>query len=116
MPERYQYVRYTWWRGVDMDRVSEELGGSFAVEPIHMPEDDNEFSLTKIDRERLMVSADTLKARLSPYRAVLYQRDPAPFTARDMDLRKRLLELYPRITSTPFPIGYSTEPKFEVAK
>lgn len=116
MSKPYIYVRYTWWRGVDLDGVSEELGNSFNVEPIFMPDDDRDLSLAKVDREKLKVWADTLKARLSPYRAVLFQRDQAPFTARDMNLRNRILKLYPRTTPTPFPIGFSTEPKFEVAE
>jgi hypothetical protein len=116
MPETYQYVRFTWWGGVDLEEVSEEFRGSYAVEPINMPEDDRELSLAKIDRERLKVWADTLKARLSPYKAVLFQRDPAPFTPRDLRLRNRILELYPRTTPTPFPIGFSVEPKFEVSE
>ena len=112
----YRYVRYAWWREVDLDSVSEELRGSFNVEAIDLPSTKEEISLFKVDRERLKVSADTLRARLSSYRAMLYQRNHAPFTARDMSLRKRILELYPRRSPTPFPVQFSIEPEFEVAE
>jgi len=116
MPEPYHYVRYNWFTGVNLERLSKEIRGAFAVELIFMPEDDRELNLTKYDRERLKIGADTLKARLSPYKAVLYQRDSAPFSPRDVELRGKILELYPRITPTPFPISYSVEPEFEVAE
>jgi hypothetical protein len=47
---------------------------------------------------------------------VLYPRENAPFTARDMALRGRALELYPHNSPTPFPVQFSIEPKFEVAE
>jgi hypothetical protein len=31
-----------------------------------------------------------------------------------MELRARILELYPKNTPTPFPMLWSTEPEFEV--
>lgn len=116
MPEPYHYVRYNWVTGVNLERLSEEMRGTFAVEPVFMPEDDRELTLVKYDRERLKIGADTLKVRLSPYKAVLFQRDSAPFSPRDVELRGRILELYPRITPTPFPISYSIEPEFEVTE
>jgi len=64
----------------------------------------------------LKVSADTLSAMLSRFRALLYQKEAAPFTARDMELRKKVLELYTRDRSTPFLWGFRSEPKFEIAK
>jgi hypothetical protein len=112
----YRYVRYTWWREVDLDSVSEELGGSYRVEAINLPSTKEEISLFKIDRERMKIEADTLRARLSSYRVVLYQRENAPFTARDMALRGRALELYPHNSPTPFPVQFSIEPEFEVAE
>lgn len=116
MERPYRYLRYTWYVEVDLDAVSEEFRGSFSVEAIELPSTKEEISLFKVDRERMKIEADTLRARLSSYRAMLYQRNHAPFTARDMSLRKRILELYPRRSPTPFPIQFSIEPKFEVAE
>ncbi len=53
----------------------------------------------------MKIEADTLRARLSSNRAVLYQRENAPFTARDMALRGRVMELYPHNSPTPFPFS-----------
>lgn len=112
----YHYVRFKWWRIVDLKEIARELGGLFSIEPLNMPRDDRELSLLKDMREELRVKADTLGAMLSPVRAVLFQREAAPFTARDMELRRRVLELYPRDRPTPFPMFFSEEPKFEVAE
>lgn len=111
----YHYVRFRWWRRVDLKKVARELGETFSVEEIAMPKGEMEISLFKDEREELKVEADTLLAMLSPFRAVLSQREPAPFTTRDLELRKRVLELYPRSRPTPFPWEFSQEPKFDVA-
>jgi hypothetical protein len=116
MERPYRYLRYTWWREVDLASVSEELRGSYKVEAINLPSTKEEISLFKVDRERMKIEADTLRARLSSYRVVLYQRENAPFTPRDMALRGRALELYPHNSPTPFPIQFSIEPEFEVVK
>lgn len=97
-----------------MDEVEREMHEAFEVKPITMPREDWEIVVNPFDRDELQVRADTLAARLAPMRAVLYQRAPAPFTSRDMDLRRRILKLYPRDRSTPFPIFLQKEPKFEV--
>ena len=62
------------------------------------------------------MAADTLVALLSPTRAVLYQKKPSPFTVRDMELRRKILELYPRSRVTSLPISFRDEPRFEVAE
>lgn len=109
----YSYVRFSWWNSVDLKEAAKELGESFSVEDVTMPGDDLDLSLLKSERDKLKVTADTLKARLAPHRAVLYQNESAPFTERDMALRKKILELYPRNRPTPFPWELSWEPKFE---
>ena len=116
MAQPYHYVRFKWWRMVDLKEVAREMGGVFSINILTIPKDDRELSLLKDMREELSVKADTLGAMLSPVRAVLFQRETAPFTARDMELRRRVLELYPRERPTPFPMFFSEEPKFEVAE
>jgi len=110
----YHYVRFRWWRGLDLEEVAGELGKYFQVELFEMPTDERDIAISRDDREGLKVRADTLCARLSPYRATLYQREAAPFTKRDLELRRRLLELYPRDRPTIFPWGFNFEPPFEV--
>lgn len=112
----YRYIRYNWWRKVDLKEAAEELGGAFSVEDLTMPRDDREYSFFKEIREEIKVRADTLSAYLSPIRAMLFQREPAPLTARDMELRRMILELYPKNRPTPLPLFFSDEPKFEVAE
>jgi len=58
----------------------------------------------------LLFKADTLYAAISPSKATLFQKTRAPFTAKDLELRKRILEWYP-FTYTGIPF---VEPKFEI--
>lgn len=58
----------------------------------------------------LLFKADTLYAAISPSKATLFQKKRAPFTAKDLELRKRILEGYP-FTYTGIPF---VEPKFEI--
>ncbi|MBS7651792.1 MAG: hypothetical protein QXD04_03645 [Candidatus Bathyarchaeia archaeon] len=112
----YHYVRFTWLRKVDLRRVAEELERRFEVEQRSLPSSETEFSLFKDEREGLKVKADTLAAFLYPMKAVLYQREASPFTARDLELRRLVLQLYPRSRPTPLPWSFSSEPKFEIAQ
>lgn len=116
MSKPYHYVRFRWWQGADLKKVSEELSDEFSVETIEMPKSKYDIALLKDERYELKVNADTLTALLSRFRAVLSQRESAPFTEKDMKLRERILELYPRSRSTPFPWVFSVEPKFEVVE
>jgi len=115
MSQSYHYVRFKWWRGNDMKRVAKELEG-FKIEEIELPKDKDEVSLFKDEREELRAKADTLTAFLAPARAVLTQRETAPFTPKDLELREKVMKLYPHDRPTPFPWEWSIEPKFEVAK
>ena len=112
----YFYVRFRWLKGVDMKEAAKEFGEVFNVKTMVPPTGEFDFVMFKEHREELKVAADTLRAFLSPKRAVLYQREPAQFTARDIELRRRILELYPRDRVTPLPFFFSSEPKFEVAE
>jgi len=114
MGKPYIYVRFRWWRGLNLEEVARELGKYFEVELFEMPTGSRDIAISRDDREGLRVRADTLMARLSPYRATLFQREAAPFTKRDLELRRRILELYPRDRPTIFPWGFSIEPPFEV--
>jgi hypothetical protein len=111
----FYYVRFRWFKGADLKEVARELKINFSVEETYMPEkgffDVEEFPFS--ERERLRVKADTLTARLSPFRAVLFQGKLETFTERDMELRKRILELYPRSSPT---FGHKREPPFLVKR
>ena len=97
-----------------MEEMEKEMNETFDVTQLNMPTDDREVVLNPLQREELKAKADTLMVRLAPVRAVLYQREAAPFTNKDLELRKNILELYPRERSTPFTLGFYREPKFRV--
>lgn len=101
---------------MDTDELSRELSVEFEVKPANAPESTkHEISLYKDVRDEILIKADTLGAYVSRVRAVLFQRDTAPFTPRDMELRRRILEVYPRDRPTPLPWSFSGERPFEVA-
>lgn len=113
MAKRYHYIRFNWLRRVDLEEAAEELGEKFSVRLVRIPWDDMLVSLDQSMNEELRVRADTLRAFLTPFRVILFQKEAAPFTARDMELRKRMMELYPRDRPTPFPFMFGIEPKFD---
>ena len=80
-----------------MDKEAEQLGSDFEIKPINTPElSDQEVAIYKTTRKEIMVKADTVGAIIGTFRAILYQKDKAPFTSRDLLLRQKILELYPR--------------------
>ena len=91
--KRYYYARHRLLKRVDLKNVSRELKQKYTVEAFSLPNGDRQ--IWHDDKESIRVVADTLQARLSPYTAFLYQKEPALFTDRDVDLRKRVHELYP---------------------
>jgi hypothetical protein len=114
MADRYYFVRFRWWTRLDMERTEEEMSAPFEVRRLFVPSSERELALCTEDREELSVRADTLSVRLAPMRAVLFQRDAAPFSAADLRLRERVLELYKWNRSTPLSLGLQEEPRFEV--
>lgn len=116
MSKPYRYIRYKWWRKIDLNEVSKEMSREFSKEDLTMPKNDREFSFFKEVRAEIKVMADTLSAYLSPSRALLFQKEPSPFTAKDIELREKILELYPRNRPTPLPLFFSDEPQFEIAE
>lgn len=112
--EPYHYVRFTWWGIVDVEGLQEEFEDDYEARLVLPPEDESKMSINIKNVRELRVKADTLSAFLLPSRAVLSQRERAPFTGRDMRLRERVLEIYTRSRPTPLPMMFGDEPDFEV--
>lgn len=115
MTEPYYYVRFKWFKRADMGGAKRELEESFQVTSLRAHRGGRDIDLSPFEREELRVRADTLAAYLSPFRAVLFQREATPFTRRDLELRDVLFRIYPRDVPSPLPMFYMDEPKFEVA-
>ena len=109
----YHYVRWTWRRSYDAAELAEKLGG-FTVTFLNPAGKEGEMiTISNSEIEFLEVKADTLSARLAPSKAVLFQKESAPFTKRDMELRSILFQLYTRSRGTPLPWPLQSEPPFE---
>ena len=109
----YHYTRFRWDRGVNLDTLNDELKTRYNVEKRKYSQMEGEISIYKGERDEVVVQADTLMAHLSAVRAVLSQKEAKPFTQKDLELRKRVLEIYPRNRPTFLPMQFSHEPKFE---
>ena len=110
----YFHIRYTWWDIIDLDEVRKDLETRFEVTELFVPSSNWEVALFPYHREHLRVRADNLSARLAHMRAVIYQKNWAPFTERDVELRRKIREIYDRDLITPLPLAFKTEPEFEV--
>jgi hypothetical protein len=109
----YYYVRWTWQRSYEAAELAEKLGG-FTVRFLNPPGKDGDMiTVSNSEIEFLDVKADTLSARLASSKAVLFQKESAPFTKRDMELRSILFQLYNHSRGTPLPWPLNREPRFE---
>ncbi len=110
----YYFVRFR-WSAVDLNewRIKFKSEG-FGVELHEMPKGGVEIGLNRDwNRDHLIVKADTLEANLAGSVATLLQHSYAPFTKRDVELRKQVFELYNHDRPTALPFYVSPEPKFE---
>jgi hypothetical protein len=115
------YARFTWYSPYNLEELATKLKESFTIVKSPAKKKKEPWNLTarvwsfQDDvREEIEVKADTLFASLSPFRAILFQKEKAPFTKKDMELRETVLALYPRSTATPVPFRFGEkEPKFE---
>ncbi len=113
--EPYSYVRYTWSKNINVDKEAKQLSADFEIESINTPAPrEQEVAIYKTSRKEIIVKADTVGVIIGTFRAILYQKEKAPFTHRDLKLRQIILGLYPRSTPSPLPIMPSFEPKFVI--
>jgi hypothetical protein len=116
LPDKYFYIRYRWWKVIDVDKLANEFSEEYNVKSIKDHGWDLELTLMKEARDRYLIKSDTLTVFLSIYRVVMVQKVAAPFTAKDMKLRNRLLELFPKERQTVLAIRSIPEPEFEIAE
>lgn len=112
--KRYYYQRYRWSKPVNLKVASEQLKQTFHVGPLPTPRTYS--SIFGFNQQELRVTADTLMALLSPLRVILNQKEAKPFTAKDMELRAAVFEMYPQTRSSPIPMMFGKEPKFTIEK
>ena len=114
MSKPYRYTRFRWWSRVNLAQLVDELGEQFEVEEIVLPSSETEINVYEDEKEEIKIKGDTLTVYISNFRAVLNQREAAPFTRKDLTLKDKVFELYTHSRPTPFPWLIEVEPKFEV--
>lgn len=114
MSSPYFFVRHTWIQNVDVEKLAKDLGSSFEVVSLDRAEPGPMSIVGRQTLEKFLVKGDTLQVYLSPINATLFQKERKPFTQNDLRLRERIFAVYPHSRSTPFPLGFMQEPRFEV--
>jgi hypothetical protein len=94
-------IRFRWWQPFDLDGFIRDHGEKYEIEirPLYV----EKWSIDVFGdvRREFLVRADTLNTFLTAYRAILFQRETAPFTPVDRELLDYVLENYPRVRDTP---------------
>jgi hypothetical protein len=105
---------FRWSKKADLDEIQQELSPLFKVVKVEAARDGREFVIDT-ERDELRVEADTLYAYLTLTRALLFQKEDKPFTAKDMELREFVKKRYPHNRPTPLPVFFQMEPRFRQA-
>jgi hypothetical protein len=113
LAQAYHYVRFRWWSRLDLEGLSEELSQKYDVKSLDLPSYELELTYRKDERDEYLVKSDTLTVFLGPFRAVMSQKKSAPFTPSDVELRSRIIELYPHDRPILLPWNFGSEPRFE---
>jgi len=114
--ESYYYVTLNrWGRLYDVEELSQELQKKFTLVKTLFPLNYGVplFSELWGCVPEILFKADTLFVAISPSRATLFQKKRIPFTPKDLELRKTILELYP---SNLGPFIFNNEPKFKIRR
>ena len=109
----YHYSRYSWYTKISIDALKEKLS-DFDVIDRPMPSSEWDTSIYKNERDGIQCKADNLSAFLYEFKAVMYQKDFAPFTKKDLMMREIVLDNYPRSRSSFLSTGIQREPYFEI--
>jgi hypothetical protein len=115
--ENYEYITYSkFGRLYNVETISQKLREKFTFVKILVPKRKTSMSFIRPSElwgfvPEILFKADTLYAAISPSKATMFQKKRNPFTPKDLDLRKRILELY---TWRFAGIVFTKEPKFEV--
>lgn len=110
----YSHVALSAWGKLhDVKKLSEELQEDFTFVKTLLPERKSIVVISELKGAvpEIELKADTLFVLIAPNRAVLFQKKCGPFTKKDVELRKKILELYPCKLSLPL---FARERKFEV--
>jgi len=106
----YRFIRALWFRKHDLRELSDELASEFT--PVRPFKSSKEWYMGR-ELGSFLVRADTLYALLEPDRATLFQKEEAPFSRWDLELRERTFKLYPH-TFRASASFFTKEPHFEI--
>ena len=115
--ENYEYILYTRiGRLYDVEHLSQILKKYFRFVKILLPMRKSFASFMRPSElwdsvPEILLKADTLYVAIAPGKATLFQKKRSPFTKKDLELRRRILEWYSWDFGGFF---FTKEPKFEV--
>lgn len=100
--KRYHRTRWTWWSNVDLKKVNKLLSSNFDVEEKKIPwDDERSLSVYRELNDQLKITADTVKAYLTPLNATIFQPHEAEKTEKDEKLISEIMKIYPQERPTP---------------
>jgi hypothetical protein len=100
-PRPYYKVRFRWWEPFDLEKFLEENKEKYEMEETPEYTEPGRIDIFKDTRIEIKLRADTLHVFLTPYRAILFQKELFPLTKKDKDLADYILERYTHLRDTP---------------
>ena len=109
----YHVALSNWGQLHDVVKLSEELQKDFTFVKTLLPERKAAVVVSELKGPvpEIEFKADTLFALIAPNKAALFQKERKPFTKKDTELRKKILDLYPCKFNLPL---FAREHTFEV--
>jgi hypothetical protein len=110
----YYHVALSNWAQLhDVVKLSEKLQKDFTFVKTLLPERKTVVVVSELKGPvpEIEFKADTLYALIAPNKAVLFQKERKPFTKKDTELRKKILDLYPCKLNLPL---FAREHTFEI--
>ncbi|MFP3952019.1 MAG: hypothetical protein ACLFVP_07790 [Candidatus Bathyarchaeia archaeon] len=101
-PEPYYKVRYRWWKPFDLDEFLERFEDKYDIREKPDYSQPGRIEIFNEIRGEIRVKADTLHVFMTPYRAILFQKEMKPLTEIDKKLEDYILDKYTHIRDTPF--------------
>jgi len=100
--EPYYMRRFRWWTPLDVEGFASEFNSRYEImrRPNLVQRDRIEIFI--YSRREVWIKADTLHAFVTAYKAILFQKEGAPLTDKDLELKNLIFTKYIHKRETPF--------------
>jgi len=102
VPRPYYKIRFRWWKPFDIEKFLKDNSEKFQIEQIKQYDEPGRIDIFKDLRNELKLKADTIYVFITPYRAIIFQKELSQLTEKDKNLVEYILTKYTHIRDTPF--------------